>query len=151
MNVRRATPADIDAIYELGKAVEEFAVNDETANFWPRDLLAHAVQSDDALILVAEDEAIVGFLIVNYNGALKKALIENIYVQPDKRGQNVSDQLLEQMFRLLPEMGCEYIATLVPPDAQGAIDLYKRSGFSQGETFIWLDKILDNEFKKNQG
>ena len=30
MNIRTATTEDVDAIHELGKAVEEFAVNDET-------------------------------------------------------------------------------------------------------------------------
>lgn len=149
MNVRKATSADVEAIYELGKAVDEFTVSDETVNFWPKELLANAIQSSDALILVAEDEgSTIGFLIVNYNSSLKKALIENIYVQPDKRGQGVGDKLLEYMFKLLPDMGCEYVATLVPPDAQGALDLYQRNGLDKGETFIWLDKALDGQFNK---
>lgn len=148
MNIRRAALEDIDAVCKLGKTVEEFTVNDETVNFWPKELLTQAVGSDDVIILIAEDGAIVGFLIVNYNRSLKKATIENVYVQPENRGQDVSDQLLEAMFKQLIEVGCEYIATLVPPDAQGAIDLYKRSGFSQGETFTWLDKALGEEFKR---
>jgi ribosomal protein S18 acetylase RimI-like enzyme len=148
MNIRRANFDDVEAIHELGKSVSEFAVNDETVNFWPKDLLASAVQSEDVLALVAEEDQIVGFLIVNYNRSLKKALIENIYVKPEERGKGVGDALLNEMFKQLPEMGCEYVATLVPPDAQGAIDLYERSGFSQGETFIWLDKSLNERFEK---
>lgn len=148
MNVRKATSADIEAIYELGRAVDEFTVSDETVNFWPKELLANAVQSNDALILVAEDEGIIGFLIVNYNSSLKKALIENIYVQPDKRGQGIGDKLLEHMFKLLPDMGCEYVATLVPLDAQDALDLYQRNGLAEGETFVWLDKALASQYKK---
>lgn len=148
MNIRQATAADIEAIYELGANVDEFKVNDDTVNFWPKDLLTQAVQSDDALILVAEEGGICGFLIVNYNKSLKKALIENIYVQPDKRGQGVGDELLKHMLNLLPNMGCEYVATLVPPDAQGAFDLYRRNGFSKGESFAWLDKVLSEDFKR---
>lgn len=148
MIVRKALPDDIDTIYELGKSVSEFAVNEETVNFWPKELLANAVQSSEVLMLVAEDEAVVGFLIVNYNPGLKKALIENVYVQSDKRGHGVSDTLLNEAFKRLSDMGCEYMATLVPPDAQGAIDLYERGGFSQGETFVWLDKSLNKRFEK---
>jgi ribosomal protein S18 acetylase RimI-like enzyme len=148
MNVRRATVADIDAIHQLGKSVEEFSVNSETVNFWPKELLMQAVQSDDVLILVAQDEEVVGFLVVNYNKGLKKALIENIYIHPDKRGQGIGDKLLTTVRTLLIEMGCEYTATLVPPDAQGAIELYQRNGFSQGETFVWFDKVLDDEFSR---
>lgn len=148
MSIRKATVADIEAIYELGANVDEFKVNDGTVNFWPKDLLTQAVQSDDALILLAEDGDICGFLIVNYNKSLKKALIENIYVRPDKRGQGIGERLLEQMFQLLPDMDCGYVATLVPLAAQSALELYQRSGFSRGESFIWLDRTLDDEFKK---
>ncbi|HKX24255.1 MAG TPA: GNAT family N-acetyltransferase [Candidatus Saccharimonadales bacterium] len=149
VTIRKAAAEDVDAIYEFGKAVDEFLVNKETVSFWPKELMVHAIQSDDVLMLVAEDEAIIGFLIVNYNSGLRKTLIENIYVQPDKRGQGIGDKLLRRMFELLLEMGCEYVATLVPPQAQGAIDLYERSGFSQGETFVWLDKILDDRYKRH--
>jgi len=148
MNIRKASSQDIDAIYALGKTVDEFSVNKETVSFWPKELLNSAIQSDDVLILVAEDEeSVIGFLIVNYNRGLKKALIENIYVQPDKRSLGVSDSLLKFAFELLSATDCKYIATLVPPDAQQAIDLYKRSGFSQGETFVWLDLAMDADFK----
>lgn len=149
MNIRRAKPEDVNAIYELGKLVDEFAVNDDTVNFWPKELLAHAVVSNDVLILVAEDETVVGFLIANCNSGLKKALVENIYVRPDKRGQGTGDKLVGQMLKLLPDMGCEYVATLVPSDAKAATNLYTRSGFSQGETFIWLDKALNATFKRS--
>ncbi|HEU4914694.1 MAG TPA: GNAT family N-acetyltransferase [Candidatus Saccharimonadales bacterium] len=149
MNIRKAQLADAEAIHALGEDVSEFSVNDETVTFWPKDLLAHAVQSDDVLVFVAEDKAaIAGFLVVNYSHGLKKALIENIYVHPDMRGQGIGDQLLQKMFDLLPDMGCEYVATLVPLDASSAISLYQRSGFIRGESFLWLDKSLSDSFKK---
>lgn len=152
MTIRHAQITDIDSIHELGKHVSEFSVNDETVTFWPKDLLAYAIKSEDVLVLVAEDgnNALQGFLIVNYNHGLKKALIENIYVQLDARGQGIGDQLLQKMFELLPGMGCEYVATLVPPDATGAIGLYERSGFAKGESFVWLDRSLSDSFKSGQ-
>ena len=108
MIIRTATPEDIDAIHALGEHVSEFSVNDETVTFWPKALLAGAVRSDDVLMLVAEEQGICGFLIVNCNRGLKKALIENIYVHPDVRGQGVGDQLLQKMFAVLSETDCEY-------------------------------------------
>lgn len=148
MAVRQAQVADVEAIHRLGENVSEFSVNDETITFWPKELLMDAVGSDDVLLLVAEDTEIVGFLIVNYNRSLKKALVENIYVRPDARGQGIGDQLLQKMFERLPEVGCEYVATLVPLDAGSAINLYERSGFSRGESFLWLDRSLSDTFKK---
>ncbi|HEU4914708.1 MAG TPA: GNAT family N-acetyltransferase [Candidatus Saccharimonadales bacterium] len=149
MITRKAQLADVDAIHVLGENVSEFSVNDETVTFWPKELLAHAVESDDVLLLVVEENTvIVGFLIVNYNHGLKKALIENIYVHPDMRGQGIGDQLLQKMLELLPDMGCEYVATLVPLDAKSAVSLYERSGFNRGESFLWLDRSLSDSFKK---
>ncbi len=75
-------------------------------------------------------------------------MIENIYVRAEMRGQGVGDQLLQKASEILQEMGCEYIATLVPLDANSAISLYERSSFSRGEPFLWLDKSLSDLFEK---
>lgn len=148
MIIRPAIIKDIAQIYELGKSVTQFSVNDETVTFWPKKLLENAVRSDDVVILVAEEKTIIGFIIANYNHSLKKAIIENVYVTLEMRGKGIGDKLLEEMLTSLSEKGCEYIATLVPSTAQSAIELYARAGFSQGETFLWLDKSLSKEFKR---
>lgn len=150
MNIRRATTQDVDAIHALGQSVAEFSVNEGTITFWPKELLTQAVRSDDVLIFVAEDTELVGFIIVNLNRGLKKAIIENVYVHPDQRGRGIGDKLLDSVVELLPSLGCEYIATLIPTEAKGAFELYVRNGFSTGETFLWLDKFLDNSFKQEQ-
>lgn len=148
MNIRKAIAGDTDAIYALGEHVSEFSVNDETVNFWPKALLSSAVESDDVLVLIAEEQDIMGFVIVNYSFGLKKAIIENIYVDPKARGQGIGARLLEELFTQLQAKGCEYIATLIPLDAHDALKLYTGKGFSRGESFVWLDKSLDDSFKK---
>lgn len=148
MNIRQATKNDIDTIYELGKSVVEFDVNDETVNFWPKELLKGAVNSGDVIILVAEEQTLVGFIIASYSQGLKKATIENVFVRADFRGKGVSDKLLHEVLSALLARGCEYVATLVPPAAQDAIDLYGREGFSPGATFVWLDKSLTDTFRR---
>lgn len=149
MNIRNATVEDVDAVHELGKTVDEFSVNEETVNFWPKERLASAIDSDDVLILVAEENAAIsGFLIINYNRSLKKALIENIYVDPARRGEGIGAALLQTLMSTLRERGCEYVATLVPPGAESAIGVYVQSGFGRGEVFLWLDKALTTTFKR---
>jgi ribosomal protein S18 acetylase RimI-like enzyme len=150
MNIRKAAPEDVAEIHKLGEKVSEFSVNDETVTFWPIDLLKRAITSDDALVLVADEDGIQGFLIVNYNHSLRKALIENIYVLPAWRGHYIGDQLVRHMLKILPGMGCEYVATLVPLDAQSAINLYERCGFDRGESFLWLDISMTAAFKKQR-
>lgn len=148
MIVRSAALGDVDSIHTLGEQVSEFSVSKATVTFWPKNSLSSAVLSDDVLILVAEEQDIGGFIIVNYNHGFKKALIENIFVRPDLRGQNIGGQLLQKTVDTLQGMGCEYVATLVPPDANDAINLYVRSGFDHGESFVWLDRSLSDSFKR---
>ena len=149
MNVRKATSQDVPAIHSLGESVHEFSVNDETVTFWPVATLERAVESDDVLILVAEDDAIIGFVIANCNHGLKKTFIENIYVESTSRGRGVGDALLTTLFQELRAIDCEYVATLVPLQAENAAHLYTRYNFSRGEQFVWYDQSLAEVFKRS--
>lgn len=148
VQIRLAATDDIPDVHRLGQGIEEFAVNSEqTVNFWPQDVLLSAASSNDVLILVAyEDKTLVGFVISSLNHGLRKALIENIYVVPEKRGQGVGDQLLRELLTRIKEQGCEYVATLVSSHTP-AVDLYLRNGFAQGEQFLWLDQSLTGTFR----
>jgi ribosomal protein S18 acetylase RimI-like enzyme len=148
-NIRKASLNDVDELHRLGQDVSEFSVNEETVNFWPKATLAHAVQSDDVITLAAEGEGrMVGFIIATYVEGLKKSTIENVFVAPESRGQGVGDALLNGLLDTLAERGCKYVATLIPPDADGASKLYEHAGFAKGETFVWLDKSLSDDFKR---
>jgi ribosomal protein S18 acetylase RimI-like enzyme len=145
--IRRAEGQDVEAIHSLGKAVAEFAVNDETITFWPKDILARAVASSDALILVAEaDQQIVGFIIANLNVSLRKAIIENVYVRTESRDAGAGSRLLGELLSSLSGRGIEYVSTLIPLGADNASRLYLEAGFSRGESFLWLDKSLSDTF-----
>ena len=149
IEVRIAKIADIDELHMLGRSVSEFSVNDETVTFWPKDILLNVVGSEDVLIYVAhEAELMVGFILATYSHSLGKATIENIYVIPKLRGQNVGNKLLGMLEEHLAQRGCQYIATLVPANAAGALGMYSQSGFSKGNSFVWIDKTLSVQYKK---
>ena len=150
MNIRRAVPEDTDTIYELGRTVTEFAVTDNTVTFWPKTVLDRAVRSDDIVMLVAEDEGVEGFLIAQYNNGLRKGIIENIYVHPDRRDLGIDDLLLKRALEILREKGCEFVSTQVPSGASSAVGLYEQNGFRRGEEFfIWLDRSLADSYAKS--
>lgn len=147
--VRQATTTDIDAIHKFGQTVPEFEVNKQTVSFWPKQILRSAIDSHDVVVLIAESESrLCGFVIANYNMGLRKAHIENIFVEPDKRGFGCAEALLKNLEAALTSKGCEYIATLVPPGAARAIEAYGRNGFTKGEDFVWMDKVLAPAFKR---
>jgi ribosomal protein S18 acetylase RimI-like enzyme len=150
-SIRPATPADASAIHALGQHVSEFSVNQQTVTFWPLETLQRALASDDVYAHVAEvDGALCGFIIATYVSGLGKATIENIYVDPHRRGKGIGDDLLAALLQALQTEGCQYVATLVPADAEGATNLYEHAGFTRGEVFVWLDKPLDASFSSGE-
>lgn len=148
MNIRQATIEDIDELYMLGEQTPEFSVNADTVTFWPKDTLASAIAATDVIVLVCHDEhEIQGFIIASYSEGLRKATIENVWVAPGYRKKGIGKDLLSELVEHLTEQGCEYIATLIPPDANEALYLYLNAGFTKGQTFLWLDKSISNNFK----
>lgn len=148
-SIRSAILSDLDELYKLGQDVQEFSVNEDTINFWPKSSLENALESDDVIILVAENQSsLIGFIIATYNEGLKKSTIENIYVASEHRDTGVGDQLLHSLLDILSSRRCDYVATLIPENAPGASKLYKSAGFAEGKTFLWLDKSLSDGFKR---
>lgn len=148
MNIRKATLADVEELHKLGEKTPEFAVNADTVTFWPKSTLKNAISSDDVIIFIAEDQnEITGFIIANYSKGLRKATIENICVALEYRGKDVGKALLGELVQSLKELGCEYVATLIPPNADEALQLYSSAGFAKGNAFTWLDKPLSDNFE----
>jgi ribosomal protein S18 acetylase RimI-like enzyme len=149
ITIRKAETKDVAEMHRLGRAVAEFSVNEETVTFWPEDILTRAVGSHDTSILVAEaGQEIVGFIIANLNVSLRKAIIENVYVRPDKRDAGIGGRLLDELLALLRRTPIAYVSTLIPLHADSALRLYGEAGFSKGESFLWLDKSLSGSFKR---
>lgn len=147
IKVRKATANDAAFIHNIGSSVPEFLVNNQTVNFWPLEILTTALGSEDVLMLVAEDKNIQGFIIAQLNRGLSKATIENIFVLPEYRDKNIGETLVGTLLEELVANKFSYVATLIPTEASGASNLYEKLGFLEGETFLWLDKSLTDEFR----
>ncbi|MCK4635240.1 MAG: GNAT family N-acetyltransferase [Candidatus Moranbacteria bacterium] len=151
MKTRKATIKDIDKIICLGSLINEFKVNNKVVNFWPKKVLADCINSKNNPILVVENnKEIIGFIIANYNPSFKKAIIENIFVTPDNRGEGIGKLLLNDLLDLLKKLNCEYICSLVEISNDTAIDFYLKNNFDKGIKCVWLDKIIDSLFEKKK-
>ncbi|MFH1291162.1 MAG: GNAT family N-acetyltransferase [archaeon] len=149
MEIKTATLKDIDTIIELGNSVNEFQVSKEVVTFWPKNVLIDCVKSNNNPILVAtENKHIIGFIIANYNPSFKKAIIENIFVSSNFRGKEVGKLLLDNLLDKLKELGCEYVCSLTEIENNVAVKFYLNNNFNKGINCVWIDKILDESFKK---
>lgn len=149
MDIKTATLEDIDTIIKLGSSINEFQVSDEVVTFWPKNVLIDCIKSKNNPIFVAkENKQIIGFIIANYNPSFKKAIIENIFVNPDFRGKEVGKLLLDNLLDKLKELGCEYVCSLTEIENNVAVKFYLNNKFNRGINCVWIDKILDKSFKK---
>ncbi len=146
-----AQASDLRAIYELGQTVAEFEVNDQTVGFWPQAVVADAITSTDVLVIVARNdrEELIGFIIANLNKTLRKVLIENLVVAPHARGRKVGGVMLAHLVAIVSGSGYEYLAALVPLQAESALRAYGEAGFSRGHSFVWLDRTLSRHFRRS--
>ncbi len=143
--VRLACLEDVDAIWNMGKNVNEFETASEVVYFWPREILKECIDKKDVIMLVAEAEnEIVGFIIVNVNLSLKKSEIENIYVLDSFRNQKIGSQLVTEVIKESKKIGVENICFLSSKDHS----FWEKNGFLLGEDFKWMDLILTDRFKK---
>ena len=149
MDIKTATLEDIDTIIKLGNSVNEFQVSNEVVTFWPENILIDCIKSKNNPIFVAkENKQIIGFIIANYNPSFKKAIIENIFVDPNFRGKDVGKLLLDNLLNKLKELGCEYVCSLTEIENNVAVKFYLNNNFNRGINCVWIDKILDESFKK---
>ena len=143
IQIRKAEQKDIMSIYNMGLNVNEFNTTDTTATFWPQDILKNIINSKHGYIFIAEaDKQLVGFIIINYNCIFKKALIENIFVNPDYRQKDIAKKLLSMAKTEIKKVGCEYLCTLVEPSSS-AFTFYLNNNFTPGKEFVWMDKIIE--------
>jgi len=148
--ITKATKKDVNDIAVLGSAVNEFEVSDQVVSFWPKEILNTCIDNDDNIILVAKKASdLIGFIIINYNHSLSKAIIENIFVHPNFRNKKIGEKLLEYSLKELQRMNCRYLCTLTDSGNDKAINFYLENGFTRGINCVWLDKVLDSTFKRD--
>ncbi len=149
MEIRAATIKDTDTIIKLGNLINEFQVSNEVVTFWPKNVLIDCIKSkNNPLLVVEKNENIVGFILANYNSSFKKAIIENIYVNPDYRGREVGKLLLNNLLNELKKLGCEYVCSITESKNNAAVEFHLKNGFNKGMNCVWMDKILKNTFQK---
>ncbi len=149
MEIKPATLEDVSEIITLGNSVNEFQVSDQVVTFWPEKVLADCIKNKQNPIFIAvENKQIVGFVIANYNPSFKKAIVENIFVDPSFRGRGIGKSLLNNLLNRLKELGCEYICSLIEIKDESGVQFYFKNGFNRGIDCVWMDKILDEYFNR---
>lgn len=93
-------------------------------------------RTDLGEIVVVEDDTgqIVGNCCLSYQTAIRTvgryAIVQEMYISPEYRGQNVGALLLRMAVETAAEAGCEVIELGTPPDRDRQEKFYHREGFN---------------------
>lgn len=72
--IRMAKNEDVEEIWNIGSNVSEFKTAENVVIFWPKETLKNCINKEDILFyVVALENKLIGFSIVNLNKSLGKA------------------------------------------------------------------------------
>jgi GNAT superfamily N-acetyltransferase len=146
VEIRPARPEEAEELLPLMRAYCDFYESsppDEGLMEMMRTLIADPSQG--ALFIARDGTRAVGFAAVDWKwSSLKGARIgylEDLFVDPDARGNGIADALIEICAERCRELGIPAMEWLTAPDNHRAQKVYDRTGATP-ETFIEYDLEL---------
>lgn len=129
--LRRATPADADALFHLIQALADYEKLSQEVTGSSAALAQHLSGASPYVeALVAEQDGIAGFALffTNYSSFSMQAgiYLEDLFVFPDYRGRGIGKALLSTLARLAIERGDGRLQWSVLDWNQPAIGFYQR-------------------------
>jgi len=140
LEIRQACLSDVDGLLSLVAGFREVLgrgdPKDETLIASLKKLLA----SDDTEFFLAVDEAsgCLGYIQQRYRHSIwlsgLEATLEDLYVSPDRRTMGIGTRLVQFAVKRARENGCKAIKLDTNESNRAAISLYRRLGFSSGNS-----------------
>jgi len=137
--VRPMKLSEVDEVVQLWRRLASdhtLIIDDENLTRF-REFLEGLSKEDENQVLVYEMERrIVGFLtfMKKARSMLRlrrsRAMITDLYVEEEYRGQGIASKLLERCLQYLKSMGVEEVRVNVLVDNAPAISLYRKLGFA---------------------
>jgi ribosomal protein S18 acetylase RimI-like enzyme len=124
IKVRRANPADLDALVALEQRTFD---SDQLSRAQYRRHLA----SDSALVLVADGAgpSLAGAAVLFFRKGSAVARLYSLATAAEARGKGVASALMEAVATVVRDRGCRVLRLEVRVDNVAAIHLYERQGF----------------------
>ena len=146
--------ATVDDAAEIGRLLDDF--NTEYDDFTPG---AEALARRCAELLAADEISVLlvgqrpeGIAVVRFRPSLwqsaPEAYLEELYVEPQRRGHGLGRTLLDAVLTLSRDHGATYISLGTSTDDTAAIGLYESAGFTNregepdGPSMLWYELEL---------
>jgi GNAT superfamily N-acetyltransferase len=147
MEIGSATEGDLGALLPLMRAYCDFyevSPPDQGLEAMARALIAAGDGDGMLLVVRGGDGAPVGFATVGWKWASTRgariAVMEDLFVAPEARGQGAADALIEACAGRARELGAPVLTWMTAPDNHRAQAVYQRAGANPG---TWLEYELE--------
>jgi ribosomal protein S18 acetylase RimI-like enzyme len=153
--VRRAEPADVEAVREVGLRTWPVAydgivapefLEQGLAEWWSPEAVRRGIER--GITLVAEDPEVIGMVGLGQDDGLW--VMWKLYVLPDQQGRGIGRALLDGAIEALPD-GTERLLLDVLVTNEPAIRFYRANGFERtddgpgrdlGSELMWMSRDL---------
>lgn len=139
MLIRDASATDAAAIAVL---ISELAQSIGESSTLSVDFINRYLAEGDNILLAEADSQVVGMLSystrLDLYHAAPTALIEELIVTADHRGQGIGNALMEVLLKRLHEQGCAEVSVTTMPDNADAIRFYQSHGLT--DEALYLEK-----------
>lgn len=139
--VRRASLADIDAIYAYARC-GSFAVSDQVLFYEKTELEKWVLSPYENILLVLDvGGSVCGFLFCKVMSC-HWALLDNFYVPPERRGHSFGRRMLQGLQYILEARGIEYLSTLADSSDAWLQGYLAEFGLKRGKSYVWHEIFL---------
>ncbi|WP_292367589.1 GNAT family N-acetyltransferase [Methanoregula sp. UBA64] len=141
--IRRATPADIDAVFAIGTAEPAFGVS-SAIRFYERCELEEwvAAPKENILLVLEDEDGIAGFLFCKIMSS-HWAYLDNFYLRPGNRGRGYGRLFMEALLARLKCQGIAYLSTLIDKEDTFLTGYVTTYGLESEKTYVWMDRFVD--------
>lgn len=142
MKIRNAKLSDTEIILKRCSETEEFQVDPNIKESWSKDQIENLINSKDDVVLIAEENQLIGFVIFAHHVPTHKVTFENAWIDQGYRGKGIISKLTREGLKQLRKKGAIYICGLPKEDNQSSIKFLEKNKFKKGFKFIWMHRSI---------
>lgn len=145
MRIRKATPADVETLYQFALRFPELKVSATAPFMWPEEF-REALADTSAVVLIAEEDTILGFVYARTRDldrpSLETGCIVYLAVDEKHRNKGIGTQLFNACVKELKARGVTYLFAWANAENSLVKKLLLKEGFAEGHTYTWMDRKI---------
>jgi ribosomal protein S18 acetylase RimI-like enzyme len=139
INLREMTIADYDVVFQLWEKSEGIGLSDADSKDGIRSFL---IRNPGLSYVALDGDKIVGAALCGHDG--RRGYIHHLAVEDSHRKQGIGRSLVNRCMFALMRIGISKCHLFVFGENQGAIDFWKRVGWTQRVELMMMSQQLDN-------